>query len=88
MRVLLSEAARSSEAGWAARDHNAAHATAGRSSILNQRCTASLSAHGKFRKIAFSVDMFLFPNPFAECSIVSGLLERPKIHFTLKDIKK
>ena len=49
---------------------------------------ASLSEHGEFRNIAFSVDMFLFPNPITKCNIVFGLLERPKIHFTLKDIKK
>ena len=35
----------------------------------NQRYTTCLFEHGKFRKIAFSVDMFLFPNPFAECTL-------------------
>jgi hypothetical protein len=74
------------DAGWAPKI--TLPRTPGRSSILNQRYTPRLSQHGVFHKIAFSVDMFLFPNPFAECNIVSGLLERPKIHFTLKDIQK
>lgn len=43
---------------------------------MNQRNTAGPSEHGEFRKIAFSV--VLFPNPFAEFNIVSGLLESLK----------
>src|SRR5258708_5472116 len=70
--------------------YRSTHLAAGIHDIVleKKRYTASLSEHGGFRKIALSVDMFLFPNPFAECSIVSGLLERPKINFILKDIKK
>jgi hypothetical protein len=88
MRVLLSEVATIGRGLGRQKATMRRTPPRGRSFILNQRYTASLCEHGEFRKIAFSVGMLLFPSPFAECNIVSGLLERPKIHFMIKDIKK
>ena len=53
------------------RGYRSTHLAAGIHDIVFKKPAVycRLFERGRFRQIAFSVDMFLFPNPFAECTL-------------------